>query len=196
MARRPLIEIRRLQCLSFTGKEFRVNGRRRFIALIIIDGYNLIGVSHRNLGAERERLIRDLSEYRREKGHDITVVFDGWKSGGRFPESQVTGGVRIIYTRLGDTADSVIKTMVGNKKEEWIVVTSDRDISSFAWARGSVPVSAGRFERLLERALRAPSGEGEAPDEPDEDGGSAERKGRQRTPSRKEKALMRVLKKL
>lgn len=172
-------------------------GRRRQIALIIIDGYNLIGVSHANLAAERERLVWALSEYRGKKGNDITVVFDGWKSGGRFPESQVTGGIRVIYTRLGDTADSVIKEIVGNRKEEWIVVTSDRDIASFVWASGSVPVSAGRFERLLERAVDASSGERGDCGEDDADGEcGGERRGRPRTPSRKEKALLRVLKKL
>ncbi len=166
------------------------------ISLIIIDGYNLIGISHDNLGAERDKLIRVLSEYRKKKGHDITVVFDGWKSGGRSHEIQTVGGVKVIYTRLGDTADSVIKMIVGGEKKEWIVVTSDRDIVSFAWANGSVAVSSERFSRLLSSAGSV-DGEDERRAEHDvAEGVPDKRKGRQRTPSRKERTLARVLKKL
>lgn len=165
------------------------------ISLIIIDGYNLIGISHSNLGAERDRLVRALSEYRKEKGHVITVVFDGWKSGGRFPESQVTGGIRVIYTRLGDTADAVIKAIVGSEKKEWIVVTSDRDIAAFAWSSGSVPVQSETFRRVLEHAGGPVAGNGGLYND-DAEEGPARKKGKPTTPSRKEKALVRVLKKL
>jgi predicted RNA-binding protein with PIN domain len=103
----------------------------------------------------------------------------------------------VIYTRLGDTADSVIKTIVGKRKSEWIVVTSDRDIASFAWASGSVPVPSGQFQLLLEKAVRGSSAVSDSSDEGDAPGEFTERgKGRSRTPSKKEKAVNRVLKKL
>ncbi|MGE5300039.1 MAG: NYN domain-containing protein [Acidobacteriota bacterium] len=166
------------------------------ISLIIIDGYNLIGISHANLGAEREKLIRALSEYRKKKGHDITVVFDGWKSGGRTAESTTIGGIKVIFTRLGDTADTQIKEIVGSGKKEWIVVTSDRDIAAFAWGSGSVPVESDKFRRSLDLAAGSPSGDGDGSHEDDTCEGRDNKRGSPRTPSRKEKALMRALKKL
>ncbi|MDA8104092.1 MAG: NYN domain-containing protein [Nitrospiraceae bacterium] len=167
-----------------------------YISLIIIDGYNLIGISHADLGAEREKLIRALSEYRKKKGHDITVVFDGWKSGGRTAESRTIGGIKVIYTRLGDTADSQIKEIVRSGKEEWIVVTSDRDIAAFVWGSGSVPVESDKFLRSFDSAAGSLSGDEDRSRENDAYEGRERKRGSPRTLSRKEKALMRVLKKL
>ncbi len=127
------------------------------------------------------------------KGHDITVVFDGWKSGRQTEESLVTGGIRVIYSRLGEKADSVIKRIFCAAKKEWIVVSSDRDIVLRAWSCGSVPVSSERFLSLLDHPGDIVPGEFEPLDE-DED--TVPRKGRARTPSKKEKAFLRVLKKL
>jgi predicted RNA-binding protein with PIN domain len=127
------------------------------------------------------------------KGHDITVVFDGWKSGGAAEENLVTGGIRVIYSRLGEKADAVIKRIICTDKKEWVVITSDREIVLRAWSCGSVPVSSEKFRSLLERLGEIARGEFESLDE---DGGTLSRKGRARTPSRKEKTLLRVLKKL
>jgi predicted RNA-binding protein with PIN domain len=168
------------------------------ISSIIIDGYNLIGIHHTDLNSERNSLITRLSEYRKLKGHDITVVFDGWKSGGRKDESAVIGGVRVIYSRLGDKADLVIKRTISSIKKEWIVITSDRDIMNHAWAEGSVPVPSPIFESFLLRSGSHMTGDYEpVSDEDDgEDEGKGNLKGNARRPSKKDKALKRVLMKL
>ena len=47
---------------------------------IIIDGYNLLGITGKAAGRSetgREDLLRILGAYRHRKGHAITVVFDG-----------------------------------------------------------------------------------------------------------------------
>jgi hypothetical protein len=56
---------------------------------IIIDGYNLIRkfpplsrVEAQNFSRGREVLLEWLTEYRRQKPHPITVVFDGVRGGG------------------------------------------------------------------------------------------------------------------
>ncbi len=167
--------------------------KEKAISSIIIDGYNLIGVDHGDLSAQRENLIRSLSEYAKVKGHDVTVVFDGWKSGGQREESLVTGGIRVVYSRLGEKADAVIKRIVCTGRKEWIVITSDREIVLRAWTCGSVPVSSGKFRYLLEHPGNIAGGEFEPLDE---DGETIPRKGRARTPSKREKALQRVMKKL
>jgi uncharacterized protein len=150
-------------------------------------------VDHGDLSAQRETLIRSLSEYGKLKGHDITVVFDGWKSGGAKEENLVMGGIKVIYSRLGEKADAVIKRIICNEKKEWVVISSDREIVVRAWSCGSVPVPSGKFWSFLERSGEIVAGEYEPLDE---DGDTVPGKGRARTPSRKEKALLRVLKKL
>lgn len=137
-------------------------------------------------------LIASLIEYRKRKGHDVTVVFDGWKTGEGQERQSVTGGIRVIYSRIGETADAVIKRMISSVRREWIVVSSDRDIANCAWTAGSIPVAVEDFLRSIgsEKTLFA---EG---DDDDDYGISPQRKGNPRKPSKKEKAVARALSKL
>jgi len=163
------------------------------ITFIIIDGYNVIGISHDDLAKQRDNLVRLLAEYRKAKGHVIIVVFDGWKSGGRKEETISTAGIKIIYSRLGEKADSVIKRIVSTEKREWVVISSDREVAAHAWSQGSVPVASEKFRSLLENSGTPFSGEY---DLLYEDPANVPKKGSSRTASRKEKALLRVLRKL
>lgn len=162
------------------------------MAAIIIDGYNLIGTAHRDLARQRDALVERLAAYRKLRGHELTVVFDGWKSGGGQESAANVGGVKVIYSRLGDTADTVIKRIISSGGREWIVVSSDRAISSHAWAVGSVPVPSDAFLQAVHHTLEGPpdenpQGEGEESELP---GGAG------RTLSRKDRALQRALRKL
>src|SRR3990167_10170312 len=83
---------------------------------IIIDGYNLLMTSDRfrrdfidSFEETRNRFIENLYNYKKLKGHDITVVFDGWKSGYMTERREVTKGIKIVYSRRGEKADEVIK---------------------------------------------------------------------------------------
>ena len=136
-------------------------------------------------------LIASLIEYRKGRGHDITVVFDGWKTGEARESQSVTGGIRVIYSRIGEKADSVIKRIVSSERRECIVVTSDRDIADHTWASGSIPVPSEDFLRATERKAASFFGE-----EDEEDYPEFQRKGSSRKLSRKEKALRRALSKL
>lgn len=156
-----------------------------------------MGTSHGDLSAEREKLIRLLTDYRKIKGHEITLVFDGWKSGGAREETLKVSGVAVIYSRLGETADYVIKRIISRDKKEWIVVTSDRDIAGFAWANGCVAVPSERFRILMGGTGSSMGGEYEPLyEDEDEVPGLQKGKGNPRTLSKKEKALMRALRKL
>ena len=172
---------------------FTPDRRADNISYIIIDGYNLTGISHSDLAGQRERLIAALARYKKLKNHDITLVFDGWKSGGHTEEKLTTGGINVIYSRIGEKADTVIKNILSRTKREWIVVSSDRDIREHAWSSGSVPVPSETFMDILENAERTISGNYELLEE--DDNGEA-RKGNPRRPSKKDKALNRVLRKL
>jgi len=160
------------------------------VASILIDGYNVIGIMHKNLEAERERLISALSDYRKRKAHDITVIFDGWKNGPGKESTTVVGGVRVVYSALGETADRVIKRLLGEKPVHWIVVSSDREVQSHAWSHGATPITSDEFLRALDGDTSG--GEYFEDDEHE----SPQRKGRSRQPSRKQKAVERALRKL
>lgn len=119
---------------------------------IVVDGYNFIGRYHGLLGdieGKREALINLLSKYRALRGHNITVVFDGWQNGMPNESSDFIGGVRVIFSKLGEKADDVIKrlSMAGN--QDMLVITSDRDISAYVTGRGVVAIGCGEFERKL-----------------------------------------------
>lgn len=161
--------------------------------MILIDGYNLIGILHKGLEIQRQRLVERLAEYRKIKRHDITVVFDGWKSGSSEESHSMTEGIKVIYSRLGEKADAVIKRIISSEKKQWIVITSDREIAGHAWANGSVVVSSEEFSDILGKPLKVETGEFDLIDE-DEYG--FPKKGSPRRLSKKGKAKMRAKSKL
>ena len=150
---------------------------------------------HKDLETERNKLIDLLIEYRKRKGHHIVVVFDGWKAGGATENSSVRGGVRIIYSRLGEKADSVIKRVVSTERREWIVVSSDREIASHAWSLGSVPLTSEEFIPVLRSHGRDDREEDLAEEEDDEEEGIP-RTGNPNKLSKRERAVRRALGKL
>lgn len=166
------------------------------ISFLILDGYNIIGTSHRDLEAQREKLVRFLIEYRVAKGHDIVVVFDGWKAGSGSENSVVKGGVKIIYSRLGENADTVIKRIISKEKREWTVVSSDREIASHAWSVGSIPISSDDFQQFAWRKCGGDNEMSGMEDSGDDQELSIYAKGNSHRLSKKERAVQRALSKL
>jgi predicted RNA-binding protein with PIN domain len=165
------------------------------MAHIIIDGYNVTGIHHGNMEAAREELLGALTEYNASRRHAITVVFDGWKEGPGAQQSRVSGGIRTVFSALGVRADTVIMNMVDGSVQ-WIVISSDREVQSHAWASGSVPVGAEQFLRILEQGTAGGEGLPEADFEEDDDSPGATRGGNPRRKSRKQKSLDWALAKL
>jgi predicted RNA-binding protein with PIN domain len=171
------------------------------MAHILIDGYNLIGIAHDNLESARNNLLHDLKDYSELKNHEITVVFDGWKSGNREQTRIRSRHVTVIYTRIGDTADVVMQRMLTPGTKPWIVVTSDRAISDVAEKRGFAAVTSEEFEEKLFKALnriRTDSIPDFRPDEygPDTPQEFRSKRGSSRQRSRREKKKLQALKKL
>ncbi len=156
----------------------------------------------------REELVELLGEYKAGAACDITVVFDGYKSGGSVEQVSFRRGVKVIYSRLGERADEVIKRIIATEHRAWIVASSDREIISRAWAQGSIPVSSERFLDVISRRVgqkrRGEAGEKDIAtlriaDETiagEDDETMRSRKGSARQLSRKEKAVKRALAKL
>ena len=98
---------------------------------IIIDGYNLIG-SERGLRGDLEHqrnwLLQRLLLYQQVRGHTVVLVFDGWKTGLIDEVSENKHGVRIVFSRQGEKADSVIVRLARAKGSGCVVVTSDREV--------------------------------------------------------------------
>ena len=165
------------------------------MAYILIDGYNLIGIAHTNLEKARNDIIEKLSRYSKLRGHDITIVFDGWKSGQATATKLQIGNVYIIYSRLGEKADFVIKNILSEKQQKnWIVVSSDREISDFADKRDFVSLKSDEFEGRLYSSFY--SAEDEKIDDSDEDVMTVRQKGNPRRLSKKMIRKLRALEKL
>ncbi len=123
------------------------------------------------------------------------MVFDGWRSGSHLETRTTQGGLRIIYSRLGEKADSVIKKLLEEAPGS-ILVSSDRELVSHAWGHGSVPVDSGVFLIKIEKAEMARGGFEMDENEEEEDEAPQIRKGSPRRPSKRQKALERALKRL
>ncbi len=167
---------------------------------LIIDGYNLLHVNRSlirlnstQLQWERDRLIDQLSAYQKLKPCGITVAFDGWQGGWSTEKRERKGGIEIIFSRLEEKADEVIKRLVKEKGSGAIVITSDRDVARFAERmvvsvisseqfREKLGVSVNKFEDIFE--------------EEEEEEKGIKKKGLSRRLSKKEKRARAALKKL
>ena len=119
---------------------------------LIVDGYNLIASEHGLHGAlepKRNWLVQRLSAYQKIKQFNVTVVFDGWRSGRNEEVLQKTDGVSVVYSRLNEKADTVIVRLAREKGGGCVVVTSDREIRSTVERFDAVAISAGEFNRIL-----------------------------------------------
>ena len=87
---------------------------------ILVDGYNVIkrdvsfqALSAKNLAAARQLLVNQLATRYRHTPHQVTVVFDG---DGVSEQSTQDRRVRIMYSRAGETADSVIARLAASAR--------------------------------------------------------------------------------
>jgi len=176
---------------------------------LIIDGYNLIRQSDTlrryerfSLEEGRKALIRSISLYKSQRGHKVTVVFDGEEGGSFEEERDKLSGIDIIYSRKGEKADDVIKRMVQKRAEETVVVSSDRDIADFVSRRGGTAISSQEFEELISKVktgMPDPPSHTEGrydKDEDEETRAGVKKKGPSRRLTRKKKAAIVRIRKL
>ena len=173
---------------------------------IIIDGYNLIRLTELrqyervSLEEGRKALITLLAEYRKNRGHSVTVVFDGWIDGSFDEERDRRRGVEIIYSRRGEKADEVIKRLIEKAGDEITVVTSDREISTYAAHRGKSAIASPAFAALLKNILSAAPAPETKDDlyanEKEDRQGKTKKKGPSRRLSKQKRMTLASLKKL
>jgi len=151
---------------------------------LIIDGYNLIRqspglslIDSQDLEAGREALLKGLAGYRRRRPqHKITVVFDGWQSGGLQESRGLFQGIGIVYSRRGEKADEVIKRLLHRERQRAVLVTSDRELQDCAARVGAAWITAQGFDQAHlsagGEAAEEEEGEAAAPRGPNKKGPS------------------------
>lgn len=129
---------------------------------IIIDGYNLIRqwpelarLDRVDLEAGREALLQALQEYRRVRGHRLTVVFDGREQGGPAAFGERARGIAVRYSRQGETADDLIARLVEDSGQAATVVSSDHAVQAAARRHGAAAISSPDFIARVEAAYVA-----------------------------------------
>ena len=125
---------------------------KKHLDLLVVDGYNVIFKSERYMARmdrsgvsdpfeqSRDLLISDVAAYAKGK-YEPVVVFDA--ANNVSPERPYTerGGVRTIFSKTGESADTVIERLVTEERlvpHAVTVVTSDSTIRATV---GGIPVS-------------------------------------------------------
>ena len=138
--------------------------RRR---ILIVDGYNVLrsGSRYKNISLTmpdyehdwfnraREMLVNDVVSFAGREWR-ATVVFDGGGNDESTGEAQKVGGVRIVFSPAGSSADKVIEKLAFEGREngyEVMVVTSDATIQDTVFGMGVDRMSAEGFSVEVDR---------------------------------------------
>lgn len=127
--------------------------------LLIVDGYNMIGawpelvkLKNKDLLEEaREHLLLALSDYGKYEGLEIIVVFDAQFVPG-ITQSYKKYELEVVFTEEGQTADSYIEKLAGEKNNRLTqvsVATSDLAEQWVVFSQGALRISANElFKRV------------------------------------------------
>ena len=121
---------------------------------IIVDGYNMIyawdelkELADTDISAARDRLVALHSDYAGLRGIEEAVVFDGYRVPGGLGSTEAEHGMRVVYTKQGETADAFIEKLVREigKNYNVKVASSDGMIQLFALRAGVLRMSASEL---------------------------------------------------
>jgi predicted RNA-binding protein with PIN domain len=122
-------------------------------AHLIVDGYNVTkrGFAEMSLEQQRKRLTTGLGGIAAQTGDEVTVVFDGAERVHGLPPAP--RGVRVLFSRKGDTADELIRQLVRAEPagRPIVVVSSDREVADGVRRHGAYPMGADSLLRRLAR---------------------------------------------
>ena len=123
-------------------------------AHLVVDGYNVTkrGFAEMSLEQQRKRLISGLGGIAAQTGDEITVVFDGAERVHGLPPAP--RGVRVLFSRKGDTADELIRQLVRAEPpgRPIVVISSDREVADGVRRHGAYPMGADSLLRRLSRS--------------------------------------------
>ena len=122
---------------------------------LLVDGYNVTkgGYGDLPLQTQRARLLAGLGALAARTGAEVTCVFDGADRVAPLA-APAPRGVRLLFSREGETADEVLRRLVRNEPpgRPLVVVSSDREVADGVRARGARPVPSRALLRLLGRS--------------------------------------------
>lgn len=137
------------------------DGGRTLKEYLIIDGYNVINgwpelkkLAVENFEESRRQLIEMMAEYQSFKGLHIIIVFDAHMVKGNMEKSDMIKGIKIIFTKEGETADSYIEKFILqlSKKNRAAVVTNDWAEQQMILGGGATRISIREFIIDFDRA--------------------------------------------
>ena len=126
---------------------------------LLVDGHSIIFawpelrlLHERRTSLAREALIRQLRDYQDWTGIRVVVVFDG--QGSTVSHAADPGEIQIFYSRVGQTADSIIERLASKYAERFrlIVATGDYLEQETTGASGAETVSPDGLRDLLREA--------------------------------------------
>ncbi|MEV1330062.1 NYN domain-containing protein [Micromonospora costi] len=123
-------------------------------AHLVVDGYNVTkrGFGEMSLEQQRKRLIGGLGGIAAQTGDEVTVVFDGAERIPGLPPAP--RGVRVLFSRKGETADELIRRLVRAEPpgRPVVVISSDREVADGVRRHGAYPLGADSLLRRLARS--------------------------------------------
>jgi predicted RNA-binding protein with PIN domain len=137
---------------------------------LLVDGYNVLNawpelqrMMEVDLEQARDRLITMLSEFDTLNKIQVYLIFDGHQVKGGLEHRMESGGITIIYTREGESADNWLERFAAAQKPDLFgnrtpvyVVTYDWLVQRIIAAQGAYRVTPTELLNELKR-LRAES---------------------------------------
>jgi predicted RNA-binding protein with PIN domain len=126
---------------------------------LLVDGHSIIFawpelrlLHERRTSLARDALIRQLRDFQDWSGTKVVVVFDG--RGSSVSHQAEPGEVQVFYSRVGQTADSIIERLASKYAERFrlIVATGDYLEQETTAASGAETVSPDGLRDLLREA--------------------------------------------
>ncbi|GAA5184025.1 NYN domain-containing protein [Rugosimonospora acidiphila] len=122
-------------------------------AHLIVDGYNVTktGFPEISLEQQRNRLVSGLGGIAAQTGAEVTVVFDGSERMVGLPPAP--RGVRVLFSRKGETADELIRRLVRAEPvgRPVVVISTDREVADGVRRHGAYPLGSPTLLRRLAR---------------------------------------------
>lgn len=134
------------------------------IVRILIDGYSLLHAWPEltagrppHAAESRDALVRVLRQYQDSVRTPITVFFDGPNARIGTDEAVSTAHLEILFSKAGQTADSLIERTVQRLQPygEPLVITNDRAERHTVHAFGAATSDCGNFIREIEAQLNS-----------------------------------------
>ena len=128
---------------------------------LLVDGYNIIfawdelhRLAAQDVAAARGALIDILANYQGFRKCRVIVVFDAYKVKGNPGSVQTVHGVKVVYTKEAETADTYIERVTYELRRERRVrvATSDGPEQVIILGHGALRVSARAFHAEVEAA--------------------------------------------